>query len=218
MSDYASFAGVRMVAMSLSLPLVGIWTADVAMATDAALPVTGQLVFGNLTLQGSVYRQGALGGQTRARLAGGFGGWSKSVAPRGYSLPSGILRSLVLRDVALEVGEQVSVVTDGSIGNFWTRPAGRAGNTLRAAAGASWWVDGSGVMQVAPRTGGAVLTPFQAEEWDGGAGILTIAADDVASWQPGVTFASATVPRQTVSSVRHVLTNDGRARMRVMVS
>lgn len=217
MSDYTSYAGSRVIAMSLSLKLYGLWTAEITVATGGALPTTGQLAHGNMTLQGAVYRQGTLGGTTRALLVGGFGGWSKQVQERGYQLISGVLISLVLSELAAEVGEQVAVTSDGSLGNWWTRPAARAGAVLRAAAGPLWWVDASGVVQVGPRPGGSVATPFQPEEWDGGAGVLTIASDDVASWQPGVTFSSALVPQQTVSAVRHVVGNDGRARMRVMV-
>lgn len=217
MSNYSSYAGSRIVEMSLSLRLYGLWTAEIAVATGNALPSTGQLTHGNLTLRGAVYRQGTLGGTTRALLVGGFGGWSKAVPERGYQLLSGVLLSLVLSELAAEVGEQVAVTADGSLGNWWTRPATRAGAVLRAAAGPLWWVDASGVVQVGPRPGGSVTTPFQPQAWDGGAGVLTISSDDVASWQPGVTFSNVLVPQQTVSAVRHVVGNDGRARMRVMV-
>ncbi len=218
MSDYTYFAGIRVVTMSLSLPLIGLWTADVAMATDASLPSTGTLTHGNLSLAGAVYRQGTLGGQTRARLVAGRGGWSMIVPARGYQSPFGVLVSLVLNELAAEIGETVAVSSDGSLGNWWHRPATRAGAVLRAAAGASWWADATGTMQVGPRAGGSVTTPFQVTAWDGAGGILDIAADDVASWQPGVSFSSPLVPQLTASSVRHTVTNDGTARMRVMVS
>ena len=218
MSDYSSFAGQRLVAVNLLLPLIGLWTADVVCADGQTLPSTGQMTHGNLTVQGAVFRQGTLGGQTRARIAAGFGGWSKQVGAKGYQSPFGVLLSLVLSELAAEVGEQVNVATLATLGNFWHRSAGPAGKALRAAAGASWWVDNLGIMQITPRPAGSVTGPFQVEQWDAGAGIMTIAADDVASWQPGATFANEQVPTQTISAVRHVARNDGWARMRVMVT
>lgn len=218
MSDYSSFAGVRVTAMSLWWPLLGLWTADVSMAVGDTLPTSGTLQHGNLSLQGAVYRQGSLGGVTRARLVGGAGGWGTVVQARGYQAAFGVLLSQVLNDVAIECGERIAVQSDRVIGTAWSRPQGPGGNVLRAAAGPLWWVDASGVVQVGPRTSAPIQTPFDALDWDGGAGIVTVSSDDVASWVPGNTFSSALMqPMQTIAAVRHVVDNEGVARMRILV-
>jgi hypothetical protein len=215
---YDSYGGIPVQRLDLSIPQLGLWVADVSMVTSQPAPPTGTLIHGNLMLRGAVYRSASFGGVTSARLVGGFGGWSKPVAARGYSLPFGIMLSLVLGDVALEVGEQIAVLSDTSLGPFWNRRAGSAGSALRAVAGSSWWVNGAGIVQVGQRPSTAVTSAWQTDDWDGGAGILTIATEDPASWQPGATFSSATVqPAQTVSFVRHTVEN-GIGRMRVMVT
>lgn len=222
--SYASFAGIPVTMMSLAIPLVGLWTADVSFSLPVPAPPVGPLAIGNLALQGAVYRQATFGGVTTARLVGGTGGWSRRVGPRGYSLPFGIPLTLVLADVAAEVLEPPPVVIVPTIvGNFWARPADKsgtapAGRVLRAAAGPSWWVSSAGIVQVGPRAPLPVASPFQTSEWDGGAGILTVATEDPASWQPGNLFASPQITApQTISMVRHTIDRKGKGRMRVMV-
>jgi hypothetical protein len=217
-APYDTFAGVPLTFLNLSIPLVGLWVADVHSSAALPFPPVGPLVHGNLTLQGGVYRQATFAGITTARIAGGFGGWSKTLTPRGYSQPFGVLLSQVLNDAALEVQEAVTVVLDQPIGTFWSRPSGPAGRTLRAAAGSSWSVQASGIVNVGPRIPQPIVSPWQVLAWDGAGGILDLATEDQASWQPGNTFASALVPSlQTVSLVRHT-SEAGKSRMRVMIS
>ena len=218
MSYQTTFASTPVSRLSLSIPYTGLWTAGVTMTTDATLPKTATLQHGNLSLTGSVYRQATRWGQTQALLVGGFGGWSGMLAKRGYSLPFGVLLSTVLGDAALELGEQVAVAADTAVGAYYTRPAMTGGELLRQAAGTAWYVDpASGVVQVGPRTSPAIQSRFDALEWDAASGVVTVATDDAASWQPGATFANTLVQQQTISSVRHYVKENGAARMRVMV-
>jgi hypothetical protein len=222
--SYTSYANVRVATMSLWVPLLGLWTAQVGMATGDTLPSTGTLQHGNLSLAGAVYRQATIGGQTTALLVGGFGGWGKAVVPRGYNSPFGVFLSTVVNDAAVECGEQVAVVTDRVVGTFWARPTTRqgvcqGGDVLRSAAGSLWWINSAGVVQVGPRTGTAITSDFTVIDWDGGAGVLTVATEDIASWTPSNTFSSAFVsPTQTVAAVRHIVDHDGMGRTRVVVT
>jgi hypothetical protein len=223
--SYASFAGIPITSLSWAIPLVGLWTADVQCSLPVPLPAVGPMTIGNLTMQGSVYRQATFGGVTSARLVAGFGGWSKRVGPRGYSLPFGIPLTTVLGDVAIEVQEPPPVVVVPTfVGNFWARPADSsgtapAGRVLRAAAGPTWYASPSGVVQVGPRLPQPIVTPFQATDWDGASGTLTIATEDPASWVPGAVFASPQITNpQTVAFARHFVDHAGVGRLRVMVS
>lgn len=223
--SYVSFAGIPITTLSWAIPLVGLWTADIAFSLPVPAPPVGPLQLGNLAMQGAVYRQATFGGVTMARLVGGFGGWSRRVGPRAYSLPFGIPLATVLADVAIEVLEPPPVVALPTIvGNYWARPADSsgtapAGRVLRAAAGPTWYVNPAGVVQVGPRLPAPIVTPFQASHWDGASGTLTIATEDPASWTPGGVFAAPQITSpQTVALVRHTVDTKGVGRMRVMVS
>lgn len=215
-----SFAGFPASSMSLWVPLVGLWVADVTLVAGVPLPPFGPLVHGNMALIGGVYRSATFGGQTTARIAGGFGGWSRSIPARGYSLPFGVTRSIVIADAAAECGEPPAlVVNDTVLGQFWTCKKETAGMRVRTVAGSSWWVNPAGILVVGPRDPSPIITPWQQIEWDGASGVLEIATNDPASWQPGRKFASPLVTSpQTVSAVRHIVSSNGRSRMRVMVS
>lgn len=218
MADFANVAGQRIASMSLSLPKLGAWVADIVLAS-AQLLGTGRLTLalGNLSLAGTVYRQDVFAGLVNVRMAAGAAGWSKSVQARGYSNPAGFFLSTVLQDLALEVGETVRVANDGILSTQFGREACPAGEILRAFAGPLWWVDASGVTQVGPRPATRIRTSFEVEQYDGGRGELLISTEDYASWMPGAQFSTPNIPAtQTIACVRHVVNNDGRARMHVL--
>jgi hypothetical protein len=219
-ADFANVSGQRVVSMSLGMPKLGAWVADVVLAAPQPLP-SGPLtlVLGNLSLSGAVYRQDAFAGLVNARLVAGAAGWSNTVQPRGYNNPAGVLLSTVLGDAALEVGEQVNVMTDGVVGRrAFGREQGPASDLLRAYALPLWWIDSHGVTQVGPRPSPTVRTSFEVEQYDGGRGELLISTEDYASWLPGAQFNVPTISStQTLACVRHVVSNDGRARMHVLV-
>lgn len=220
-SYWGSVSGQRIVSGMLSWPLYGAWTADVVLATDTApVPSPCTVTIGNLTLSGTPYRQTTFAGRTEARIVGGAGGWSKPVQKRGYNNPAvGVLRSQVIADAALEVGETAVTSVDATLGDQYLRYADKASRVLVRESGGQWWIDPLGVTHVGPRTTATILSPFTIESFDGASGTLRIATEDPASWQPGNTFSSATVPApQTIASVRHELRANGVARLEVMIS
>jgi transcriptional regulator with GAF, ATPase, and Fis domain len=84
--NFASYAGARIVSLSLIVPLYGLWTADVLVPLDGSVPDTGAIVIGNATYHGAVLRQALYGGSRRLRIIGGFGGWRKPVQAQQYRL------------------------------------------------------------------------------------------------------------------------------------
>jgi hypothetical protein len=219
MAAFATMAGERIVTMTLDLPLIGAWVADMVIAIAQPIASGVQpLVLGNLNLMGTVYRQAAFGGLVNARVVGGGAGWNKTTQARGYNAVGGVTLSLVLNDLAAEVGEKVAILNDTLFGNHFMRLADTASNTLRAIAGPIWWVDSSGITQIRARPSPSVKTAFEVENYDGGRGSLVVSTEDYASWAPGANFSGPTLPATlTIATVRHEIANDGKARMHVLV-
>lgn len=220
---YATFGSLRIVSGSINLPMYGAWVADLVFALTDNVPSTPTpLVLGNLTLTGTVIRTANFAGARSARIVAGAAGWRNNVTARAYQNPGGISLSTVLGDAAAEVGEQVNVVaaSNGSIGTDFIRRAAPASRLLRYLAGPVWYIDNAGVTQVAPaRSSTAITSDFQVTEWSGGKGLFQIAAEDVASWQPGNTFTSpVTVATQTISTTRLDIDNDGTFRLHVLTA
>ncbi len=217
MSAFATFGGVRVVTLSLTIPLYGSWTADVDLATDTAVPQTTALVVGNLTLAGYVARDVAFAGKRMVRAAAGSGGWRKTVGRQQWQSDGGVQLSMVLGDTARAVGERIDVGDDRSIGRDWVRRAGDASATLRRLAGATWRIDEAGTTRLSPWPARSIRTPFTAIDWAGAPGVVEIATEDYAAWLPGATFQSALVsPAQTVAGVSLAIDGEGVARLRVM--
>lgn len=220
MSFFATANGGRVTTLSLGIPLLGLWMADITIADPDTLttsPVT--LVVGNLSLVGAVVRQGAFAGLQRARLVGGYGGWRKTVHAQGYSNPAGIKLSTVMLDAAAACGEQVKVQTDSTIGTAFVRENAPASRLLSHFAPGGWYVDALGVTQMGARAPVTIGSPFTVLDFDPGPGSLNIATEDYASWAPGATFSGPTVPTpQTVSFVRLDTDDDGIARLSVLVT
>lgn len=217
MTEFASFAGARASNVDLVIPLYGLWSADVLIALDDAVPDTGALVVGNLTLQGFVLRQALYGGSRRLRLIGGFGGWRKPVPAQQYTLSSGVRASLLLSDAAKLVGERVNVPNDAVIASTYTRAAGPASLLLSDVAGESWYVDAAGVTQIAAWPTAPIQSQFTVTNQDGAAGTITVATEDYAEWVPGKTFSSPfTVGTFTVRGLELMMKDDGIARIEVL--
>lgn len=209
MGDFASLGGVRITGGSISIPLFGMWAADLTLATNDALPDAVPLVVGNLTLNGHVYRTAQYGGERRARVVGGAGGWRRTISARHYQLAGGIKLSLVLGDAALEVGEDVNVPTDQVIGSDFVRETAPASRVLRQLAGPTWYIDPAGVTQIAPWPTTVVASDFTVTRQDGGQGVVEVATEDPASWLPGCTFSGPTIDGTYTNKGTRIAFDDG---------
>lgn len=216
MSAFASFAGLRVVAGSIAIPLYGMWSGDITLAADTAPPFTGALVLGDLSLAGFVYREANFAGSVRARVAAGFGGWHKTVASKHYALASGVARSMILRDVAAEVGELVNVPTDYTVPNYVRRNA-PASDVLRRFASPDWYIDGAGVTQVQAWPVTRIASSFTVIDQDGAQGLVEVATETYADWMPGRTFASPFLKSTLQNAgVRFDFAEDGTFRLHVL--
>lgn len=220
--SFASVAGHPVVAGSLMIPLVGLWTADLHLATDQVVTGSVTVVIGNLILQGAVYRSEPFAGQTRARLVGGFGGWRKTVSAQAYGSGSGVQLSTIVKDVALAVGESYTLA-DKSVGPAFVRLEGPASDVLwqLVALGSvpSWHIDpsGSAVLDAWPKT--VVITPFTVVDQKPDEGLVIIATEDYAAWLPGCTFTDPNISGTlTCGGVTHVFTDDGHYRLEVLTT
>lgn len=217
--SFASVNGVRIVEGSVGIPDQGLWVAKVHLEAEGAITSPVSLVLGNLTLAGAVYRQGAFAGRQYALLVAGAAGWMRQVVAQAYEQPGGVMLSTVIGDVAREVGEQVNVSPDRSVGAFFVREAAPAQRVLRQLVGSAWYVDNRGVLQLGARAPGAVASSFLVEDFERADGLAVISTEDEAAWVPGQSFTSPTVPdSQTISFTRFEVDNAGVLRLKVLVS
>ena len=224
MSGYfASVNGLQVVGGSLLIPLIGMWTADLRLATSQMVTGQATVVIGNLSLLGTVYRADDYGGQVRVRMVGGYGGWRVSIPPQGYGNASGVQLSTVLQDAASACGEQVNVSSNPNVGNAYVRtqfPTSVAGDVLWQMLSQgfipAWYVGPSGVTQIAAWPTVSVSTPFTVTDQKPDEGLVTIATEDYASWLPGCTFTSPLLASpQTSAGVHYVWGADGNFRFEV---
>ena len=221
MSDFATCAGLRIVGGQLMIPLCGLWTADLELAGSGALSGAVDVVIGNLTLRGTIYRAQAYGGQTKARLVGGAGGWRGVIAAQGYGSSAGVPLAHVLQDAASACGETLGAVPSTSVGNAYARLAGLASDVLWQIVGQgivpAWYVDPEGVTQVSAWPSRGITTPFTPTDQQPDRGLVVIATEDYASWMPGCTFShSLVVGAYTSAGVHYVWSEDGTFRFEVL--
>lgn len=223
MTSFASVAGAPIVEGSLLVPSVGVWTADVYLASSNAIAGQVTVQIGNLSLVGTVYRCQVYGGQARARLVGGAGGWRSEVQPQGYGSPSGVRLSTVLGDLARACGETVNVASDTSIGYGFARCNQVASDVLwqMVAQGIvpAWRVDVTGITQLTAWPATTIQTPFVVTDHRPDEGIVTVATEDYASWLPGCSFTDPTLNGATYMNMasHYIWTSDGKFRFEVMV-
>ena len=216
MTAFATINGVNIVAGSLAIPRVGMWTADVAIATDEAMSGAATVVLGNLTLTGTIYRSNPFAGQTRARIVGGAAGWRTQLGAKAYTNASGVSLRMILNDAAKECGEHVTLATDTQVGPFYARLAGIASTTLRAFC-PQWYVDTSGVTQIGDWPTVVVASPFVVTDQRPDEGLVEIATEDYASWLPGASFSGPTLDGtfQSFGSV-YTFKQDGTFRLQIL--
>ncbi len=193
MSATATLGGIAVTAGSIVIPHYGLWSADLTLATDEAVPDDTTCVIGNLSMKCHVYRTNSFVGARMCRVVGGAGGWRKDVASYQYDYADGVRLSMILGDVAREVGESINVPSDRVVGTGYAREAAKASRTLRLLVGDAWYMDPAGVTQIGARPSPAVSTQFDVVDQDSAAGIVTIATEDYLGWLPGCTFTGPTL-------------------------
>lgn len=131
--------------LDLHLPVNGAWSAELQVASDAALATgdSAELGLPDLELTGRVVRAGVFAERLRVRLTGGSVDWSAAQPVKHY-------RNTTADAVLADVG----VTPDATIGidlPFWTRQAGTTGSTVQAIAaylGTAWRVNPDGTVRI----------------------------------------------------------------------
>jgi hypothetical protein len=175
---FCTVNGAPVLAGSISLPRVGVFTVDVELPApaDHSTTLTGAaaLQLGTaLSLSGTFARSGLDGrGRIRCRIVGGKGGLGKTLSPRSYL---GVPMRIPLTDILNDAGEKLSSTADPTILAFqmpaWSRMSAIAGVSLAAlvaAAGANWRVLTDGTLWVGteswpPSTMQAVAVSYEPE-------------------------------------------------------
>lgn len=204
---YADLTGVPILSAVLSVPMAGIWHADVIC--DVTTQISGPQV---LTIANSAWvctpiRDITFSGRRELRLVGGQAGWRKQVPFKEYRSPGGVPTAMVLADAAAFVQEPPPVVDPTqppTVGQAYVRQAGLASQVLQNVLGDAWYMSPQGIVQTAPRLPTPVTSPFTVIDVLGASGTYTIATEFPADWAPGALFVAPTASGQ-VNRVRHIL-------------
>lgn len=216
MTIFATLGGLRIAGATVSIPMVGAWSADVTL-TNASAPSSTicELKIGTLSLVGFIFRAAEFLGTYRARVVGGRGGWRRVVPPKGYTLTGGVTLSTVLGDIAREVGEVVKIGTDRSLGTFYSREGGPAQRPLNRLC-PSWYTNAAGETVIGDRPGGAIVSPFDVISFEPPSGLVTVGVTEAfGDWLPGRTFRAPVLEERTIRAST-VLVGETATRVQVL--
>lgn len=105
-----SLGGVAVVRAELIVPRVGVWTADLTLESDVAVPTATSLVAeSGMTWAGSIVTQGVYDGRRQLRFVGGAAGLPTLCKPKTFRQTS--LRTL-LSDTLASAGETLASSSD----------------------------------------------------------------------------------------------------------
>lgn len=189
----------------IHIPAWGIWWADVETGQTGEPELAGEVTISlnDLELSGTIISPpGTFRGRVRHRVAGGAGGWGRSVAARSWTNDAGVRRGTVLSATAQDAGEQLELATvSGTTGSHYVRAEGPAARVLHDLYPQSWHVDLGGVTRAGswPETdyqGDATIT----DRTDLAAGRLELAPFGVADLLPGAQIAEL----RAVDVIHHI--------------
>jgi hypothetical protein len=213
----ASANNLPVLAATLTMPRIGLWSADLVVDTEDPTKLAGaiDLELGDVHFKGTVYRSAPFQGRTELRMVGGAGKLNTPLPARFYrETPV----SVPLGDILAACGETLSTASEAATLtrglDTWTRTGPGAGSSgtggngiqqLATSLGFAWRSLGDGTIWVGYETWpelkatGEALDEFPAEG-------RAVYAMDLAILRPGVTFRgrriSGVVHRLTGSSFR----------------
>jgi len=209
----ASLSGSAASRVRMQVPAYGVWWADVDLTGPAELARgdSAQLVVGDVEASCTVVDGGSADGRAAYRVAGGGGGWGQEVEERSYQNDAGVSVSLVVGDVAADVGETVSGAS-GNTSRHYVRAAEPASFVLHRLYPRGWYVDFEGVTQIGQRAETAYEGSATRTRRAPGVGVIDVATSEVAALVPGVTV-DGSLP---ATDVEYIL-DGGRLTARVYV-
>ncbi len=211
----AGGAAVRVVGVRILTPWKGVWIADLDLdpgASGAPVPTSGKatLAIGSsTTLQGTIdpNANGRFVSSVAVRLIGGGGGWDQLVAEQDRANDAGVQSSDVEQEIAALVGETVVDNAPIVLGVHWTRAAGPASRVFEDP-DRDWYVDPSGVTQVASRPSANPDASLQILSYDPLTSRVEVSCDVLVL--PGTTLTDARFDGTlTVRKVEQTFTRDG---------
>lgn len=186
----ATLSGYRVTHARAHLPAWGVWWAEASIDMEAELAGPVKLTIADLTLSGTVI-SGGIGPQGRSsyRIAGGAGGWGRSIAAKSYANDAGLKASTVITDAATACGETVDTATlpTTRLGPAFVREAAPAARVLEQVAPAGWYVAEDGVTRIGRRPAVTLAAPASVGHVDRALGTVALAADSIATIIPGIT-------------------------------
>jgi hypothetical protein len=165
----ATLNGLRVVSARLFTPETRVWFADLDLDPDdvAQAPTGGAaiLTIDGATLVGTVDPRGSstFVQTSSVRLVGGAGGWDKSVPAQDFVSQASLQSRDVYAATAKLVGETVNDSSPISFGKRYPRMMGPAATIFRQR---DWYVDLSGVTQVASRPPAVADTSLELLSFD----------------------------------------------------
>lgn len=214
---YVSINGTRVTELRLRASNVGPWFVEADLESDAdvpSAPMAAKVEIGALKLVGTVDAGavGTFGLQTKLRIVGGAGAWSKFVTAKGYHNDAGVKARTVADDLARELGETLGrfVPARERLGRDYARPAGPASTVLEDIVnGAPWWVGYDGLTNVGPRPAStAAPGSYEVTAYDARSKIATIALDDPGAVRVGSILSERLDGPQTVRELELRVTPD----------
>lgn len=141
-------------ALTLTVPRVGAWTADVELVDAPALTGSVELVVDGRARRGFVHRGGVESGRWRGRIVGGAGGLGAILGPTAFADTT---LAVVLEETLREAGEALAPTSGDLTATVarWARIAGPTHHTVAdvaRAAGYVWRVLDDGAVWVGPET------------------------------------------------------------------
>lgn len=181
-------SGHRIVTGRLYLSAWGIGWAEAVL--DAEVPLSGRVVLtlADLTFVGTIVSGGpGPTGRSAYTVAGGSGAWGKSIPRRSYANDAGVKAATVLADAASACGEPLAAdsLPATRLGLSWARDEGPAARTLEIIAPAGWYVGEDGITRIGKRAPKALGLSASVTSIDRARGVVTVAADSIASIVPG---------------------------------
>lgn len=185
----ATLAGHRATHARTHLPAWGVWWCEVSIDEEAVLTGRVPVALADLALSGTIM-SGGPGPKGRAsfRIAAGAGAWGKTIPARSYANDAGVKAATVLVDAATACGETIDPATlpDARLGPAFTRDAGPAARVLEQIFPSGWYVGEDGVTRIGKRPTKALATPADVASVDRAQGVVSLAAEAIASIVPGV--------------------------------
>lgn len=195
MAEGATLNNIRATSAKVNIPAWGCWYAEVSLDGDHTLTGVHTLKVADLTLSGAVISGGPQLGRSVYRIAGGKGGWGRTIPRKAYANDAGVKLATVLADAAREAGEVLGDVSQSTrVGPEYVRPAGPASRVLQELVPNGWYVDEAGVTQIGTRPSSALtIKATRTQPLDKARGKIVLASEQIATILPGKTIDGITV-------------------------